>query len=160
MRIKSKFAAEGEQSEEMSLQITSMADIFTIILVFLLKSYSTSLVTVAPSQDVLLPEAQAEPHEAKVPDALKIEILRDTVLVDQKPTVKLKNFVLAESPPVDLVYQSLLGQRKKMIGNMTDSHLLVLADRRTPYATIKQVMASAANAGFVDLQLAVVEPNE
>ena len=47
------------QSEEMSLQITSMADIFVIILVFLLKSYATSSVNVNPMAGMSLPEAHA-----------------------------------------------------------------------------------------------------
>lgn len=144
----------------MSLQITSMADIFTIILVFLLKSYSTGLATVSPSQGVLLPEASAQ---TQMKDALKVEILRDAVMVDAKATVSLKNFSFpgsaADAPNAksEEVYDALLGSRKRMKGNMTDSHLLLLADQRTPYATLKKVMNSAASAGFVDLQLAVVQ---
>ena len=37
------------------LNITSMMDMMTIILVFLLKSYSTQDISVAPSEDLELP---------------------------------------------------------------------------------------------------------
>jgi|GEM_PF-1120655 len=42
-----------------SLQITSMMDAFTIILVFLLKSYSTEAIAVQPSDQLQLPWADA-----------------------------------------------------------------------------------------------------
>ncbi len=42
-----------------SLQITSMMDAFTIILVFLLKSYSTEAIAVQPSEQLQLPFAAA-----------------------------------------------------------------------------------------------------
>lgn len=158
MRKKRKFSDVPVINEEMSLQITSMADIFTIILVFLLKSYSAGMANVSPSQGVLLPEAKGQ---AQFKDALKVEILKDSVLVDQRAAVSLKNFVFATGTAGDAkseeIYRALLGERKRLNGNTTDSHLLVMADQRTPYATLKKVMDSAASAGFVDLQLAVVQ---
>jgi len=163
VRKKKKFSNEADQNEEMSLQITSMADIFMIILVFLLKSYSTGLSNVSPSQGVILPEARAQ---ALMKDALKVEILKDSVLVDQKPAVSLKNFAFtdaAKDPTASSgetsaeISKLLMAQRKNMAGNEVDSHLLLLADQRTPYATLRRVMNSAASAGFVDLQLAVVQ---
>jgi biopolymer transport protein ExbD len=169
VKKKKKFTNDADQNEDMSLQVTSMADIFTIILVFLLKSYSTGVSNISPSQGVLLPEAKAQPQ---MKDALKVEILRDSVLVDQKQAVSLKNFsfinsdanaVLAKEAPAtggDVsaeISKALMAQRKNMTGNEIDSHLLLLADQRTPYATLRRVMNSAASAGFVDLQLAVVQ---
>jgi biopolymer transport protein ExbD len=43
------------QEVDTSLNINSMMDMMTIILVFLLKSYSASDVSVAPSDDLTLP---------------------------------------------------------------------------------------------------------
>src|SRR5262244_3024701 len=77
------------QSEEMALQITSMADIFTIILVFLLKSYATSAITVTPTAGMLLPEAHAGDTSV---EALKVEISQNAVQVDGQPVVKLNTF--------------------------------------------------------------------
>jgi len=152
LRKKSKFSAADEQNEEVTLQITSMADIFTIILVFLLKSYSAGIANVSASQGVMLPEAKGQ---ANYRDALKIEILKDSVLVDQKSEVNLKNYVFPADS--DGVTRALLKFRKHLKAGTEDSHLLLLADQHTPYATLKKVMDSAASAGYVDLQLAVVQ---
>ena len=154
---KKKFCTHDQPSEDVSLQITSMADIFTIILVFLLKSSSTGLADVVPTQGVVLPEAAAQAH---MKDALKIEILKDSVLVDQHPTVGLKDFMFADTPgQSEKIVQALtrVQHRHSSATGTPESHVLLFADERVPYATLKRVMNSAAVAGYVDLELAVVQ---
>ena len=147
-------------SEDMALQITSMADIFTILLVFLLKSYSTSMSTLAPVAKTKLPEASGKGNEIR--DTLKMEISAEAVLVDEKPIVRLRNFEFAPGEVADgrspSVFRVLLEQRRHLPNPNLDPYLLILADEKTPYATIKPLLAAAANAGFVDLQLVAVEP--
>lgn len=156
----------------MSLNITSMADIFTILLVFLLKSYSVGLTTIAPSNDVMLPEVVAadDPKEA-----VKLEIGTGTVLLDDKPVTQLKGFQFEPSDlTVDGTPRSLDrafdDYRARKPASMVDqeepvddskakksSRLLVLADQRTPYSTLSAVMASAGGHGFTEIKLVVVE---
>jgi biopolymer transport protein ExbD len=159
--VKKKFLRKSSLNEEMSLQITSMADIFTIILVFLLKSYSMGLTSISPSKGLVLPEATAgDPTK----ETIKVEISSDSILVDQKPVVALKDFEfpineLREQGMSQALYQALLSQRKQQNLTDADSTILLLADEKTPFSTLKSVMASAANTGFVDLKLVVVEVN-
>src|SRR4051794_6283392 len=84
-----KFLKKTALKEEMTLQITSMADIFTILLVFLLKSFSTSISSITPSNNLVLPEAKG-PDEVK--EMLKVEISPDTILLDDKPVTTLIQF--------------------------------------------------------------------
>jgi biopolymer transport protein ExbD len=147
-----RFRSEPEPTEEVSLQITSMADIFMILLVFLLKSYATGLASVSASQGVVLPEAHGR---GVYQDALKVEILRDSVLVDQKAAARLRDFAFLGAE--DGISRALQAERGRTKGDAADSQLLLLADRRTPYATLKRVMGAAAGAGFADLHLAVVQ---
>lgn len=146
-------------SAEFALQITSMADIFMILLVFLLKSYSASITNIAPTTHLSLPEIESA---ASVPkESLRIEIARDALIVDDKPVLKLNNFefgpsdVAGESSPA--ITEVLNSERKKTPDPNTDSAVVLMADEGTPYSTIKRVVASAAVAGFVDLQLLVVQ---
>jgi biopolymer transport protein ExbD len=153
------------QSEEMSLQITSMADIFVIILVFLLKSYATSSITVSPAAGMLLPEAHAGDSPI---EALKVEISKDAVQVDGQPIVKLSDFsfektdLQANGASVTLA-KALEQQRNRQIliaksntSVKVDSRILILSDQKTPYQTLKSVLASAALHGYTDFKLAVV----
>lgn len=147
-------------SEEMSLQITSMADVFTIILVFLLKSTATGIASVSPTGANLPVAGGSELTK----DALKIEVSRDVVTVDDKSVLNLVNFdvpitEVIENGMSQSVYQALMEKRKNKQEANSNSELLVLADENTPYSTLKTVLASAANSGFVDLQLVVVGDN-
>ena len=151
-------------SEEMSLQITSMADIFVILLVFLLKSYATSAVNVTPS--VMLPEAQAS--EASV-EALKVEITPTSVLVEGQPVTTLKTFQfdgkdLEGNGTSKTLHAALKRERDRQLliakqntDVKIDAKILVIADQKAPYGAIKTVLASAALNGYTDFKLAVVK---
>jgi biopolymer transport protein ExbD len=154
----SPFAKKKKPPEDMTLQITSMADIFTIILVFLLKGYAAGLTNIAPSDGMTLPEAISK---AEMKDTVKLEISRDSVVIEQKPIVRLANYEfnpaeLLEDGKNEAIFNRLFQERKNMPVPNMDSNMLVLADENVPYSTLKTVIGSAANAGFVDLQLVVV----
>jgi biopolymer transport protein ExbD len=157
--MRTTFLKKKAKSLDMPLQITSMADIFMILLVFLLKSYSTSISNFAPTGDTRLPIAVASDT---ITDALKIEVTRNAILLDQKMILALSNFQFfpgqkpGEGTPGPL-YKVLFFQRQKMPDPNREPNLVVMADERTPYSTLQGVLASAANAGFVDLQLVVVQ---
>jgi len=155
-------------NEEMMLNITSMADIFTIILVFLLKSFATSAVNVTPSPGLTLPVAQGESPNF---EALKVEISESAVTIDSKPIAALSKY---QFPSGDVqqngtsqeLGQALRAVRERQVaiaqGNSDvkiDSKVIVIADQHTPYQTVKTVLASAAISGFTDFKLAVVNPN-
>lgn len=153
--------------EEMSLQITSMADIFIIVLVFLLKSYSSGAMGVSPSAPGLsLPLASAQDAPA---EALKLEISEKSVQVDGQPVATLEQFRFRAEDLEGSGVSKTLGkvisvQREKQLliarsnpDVKVDSKVLVLADQRAPYATIKSVLASAAVHGYTDFKLAVVK---
>ena len=156
------------QSEDMALQITSMADIFTIILVFLLKSYATGSVNITPVKGMMLPEAQAS--EASV-EALKVEISENAVQIEGQPVATLTAFHF-DARDVDSDHSSkALGKalsqhrdRQLLIAKANsdvkvDPKIVVVADQRAPYETIKTVLASAAINGYTDFKLAVVRGN-
>lgn len=151
-----------QSSGEVSLQITSMADIFMILLVFLLKNYSASLTTLAPSSQLSLPEL-AVSTQTSLKESLKIEVGPEAILVDQTLAVKLKNFEFPNSEIKDstgspTIAEIMKKQRSLRPEPNTQSSVVVMADQRAPYSTIKRVLASVAGAGFVDLQLVVVDP--
>lgn len=161
--MRSRFGAPPSASDEMSLQITSMADIFTIILVFLLKSYSS--VSISPSTGVTIPMAVAEAPQI---EALKVEISSNAVLVESKPIEELDHFQfptedLLQNHSSKVVSHSLETERKRqqLIAEANpnvkpDSKILIIADQKTPYSTLKTVLASAALNGYTDYKLVVV----
>jgi len=158
------FGKKKTASPDVALQITSMADIFTIILVFLLKSFAGGDLNIAPSKGLKLPVASTESTSQM---ALTIEISETAVQVENKFVVALSKFrfspqdLLASGIPAEL-NDVLEKQRKrqdliaKSNSDVTvDSKLLVVADQRVPYITLKRVLSTAALHGFSEPKLVV-----
>lgn len=156
-------------SQEMSLNITAMADIFTILLVFLLKSFASGAMNITPSAGLILPEAEAASAEI---EALKVEISREAISLEETPVVTLINFqfpsgeILGNQTSKTLS-SALEKQRKRQLliakSNeevKVDSKIIVIADEGAPYSTIKSVLASAAVHGFTDFKLAVIKSGD
>lgn len=158
-----------KMSADTSLQITSMADIFMILLVFLLKSYASGSIEITPSPGIQLPSAKTEDVTN---DALKIEISEGSVLVESKPVAEIDKFLFKSSDLLDSGASRSLSKaleierkRQSLISTAnsdvkTDARVIVLADQRAPYATIKAVLASAAVNGYTDFKLAVINENQ
>ena len=157
-RRRNRFASKNRAPTDMSLQITSMADIFTILLVFLLKSFSTGATNLAPSADMVLPEVK---ESVPLIETLKLEVAKNTIIVDEKPVTRLRGF---DFEPADLerdgtprsLNAALAKERQK---NTLQKYprLMILADQDVPYSTVRRVLASASNSGFEDFKLVVVE---
>lgn len=142
----------------MSLQITSMADIFTILLVFLLKSFATDASTITPHDNISLPEVKKSDSLA---ESLKLEISQKAILVDDKHISDLRNFQFdstdleVNGTPRSL--NTVLIQIRKRDTLKRYPKLLILSDQNAPFSTVKRVLASASSSGFEDFKLVVVE---
>jgi biopolymer transport protein ExbD len=174
-RRRRRFGKRQSGKEDMVLQITSMADIFTIILVFLLKSFATGASSATPTRDILLPETV---NNAPVPEMMKIEISETGVLFEDKPVADLQNFRFSpnelESDGTARALNTLFHERKRAPASIAtaaespnstgenaqpsdpSSGLLLLADKKTPYTTIKTIMDTAAGNGFSEFKFVVV----
>jgi biopolymer transport protein ExbD len=162
LKKKKSFLKKQGPPADVALQITSMADIFMILLVFLLKSYSTSLTNLAPTGHIELPVINAS-NKSAPKETLKIEIGKDAILVDAKPAIKLEAFNFPEIETQNTassatIRTQLQAQRELRPEPNRDSSLIIMADQKTPFSTLKRVIASASEVGFVDLQLIVVNP--
>lgn len=151
--------------EEIPLQITSLADIMIIVLIFLLKSYSSEM-----EQDIAVPGDIHLPVVSKGASAkedLRVEISEAAVKVGGAVVASLQNYRFA---PTDLTREwspvgtsralaAALGRENRQLAAQAGSSkpIWVFADRRVPYRTLQTVMASAALNGFTDVRLAVVK---
>ena len=147
------------QNSEVSLQITSMADIFTILLVFLLKGYASGAMAVTPSKGMRLPAAQGDSLSEEV---LQIEISESAIQVGGNLTDSLTAFKLEEEPQKLVEALKRESGRRALISKSNDEvkndgKILIISDERVPYRTLKTVMKAAVLHGFSDLKLAVIK---
>jgi len=140
------------ESGDFPLQITSLADVFTILLVFLLKSYASSAAFFQPTAGLAIP---ASPQEGlSLPEALRLEVLKNGVLLDGKfITQDLKTEEgrqsLRQSFQLARARQAYLRERNAEL--KVDARLLIVADRTLPYQAVQPALSIAATAGYGDL---------
>lgn len=166
---KSRFLKNARGTTEMSLNITAMADIFTVLLVFLLMGYGSGAMDIQPSAGLQLPSAGAAAGDSA---ALKLEISRTAVQVETKPVATLQDgrFASGEVQPdgtARAVSEAIKLERARQIALAQanpdvklDARVIVIADEKTPYATIKSVLATVAVQGYTDFKLAVVSKGQ
>ncbi len=160
-------AARENQKGTFHLQITSMIDMFTIILVFLLKSYASSAIDISPSKALNLPSSTA----AGAPiEALKLMVSKEGIFVDDKNVLALVNGELpkdvtdANDPKfIRALYDALAlqVQKTKSIAKQNESvnfegKIIFQADRSLNYQLIRKVMYTTTMAGYSDFKFAVV----
>ncbi len=149
------------------IQITSMVDMFVILLVFLLKSYSTSPVTINASNDLTLPASTSTKDPV---DALKLVVSKTGIFVDDKKIVDIaqgnlttKDIDSTDTNFIKALYEALDEQAKKSKNiakqNETvefDGKVVMQADRNLSYTLLRKVMYTSMLAGYSDVKIAVM----
>ena len=154
----------SKKPTQVSLKLTSMIDLFTILLVFLLKSYSAEgqIMSVAP--DLKLPEstAQKAPHTASI-----IAITHDLILLDGHEVAKVRDIMRSNQNLIPQLRNELKRKRQlseKVSALSTSSvgftgKISIQGDRELPYLVIKKIMYTCGKVGYNDIMLAVTKPD-
>ena len=150
----------------MNLQITSMADIFTILLVFLLKSYASGEASIPPNPAINLPRTKL----GKPPtETLRLEIGSNFVSVAGHRVLDLNDFRIKSEDDLASVREAIGKERGRQLAatgvnkaqedlkGKLDTRVTVLVDQKVPYQTLKKLMTVAASQGYTDFKLAVVK---
>lgn len=149
------------------IQITSMVDMFVILLVFLLKSYSTNPTQITPDKNLALPVSTSTKSPS---DALKLVVSKAGIFVDDKKIIDLNqgavnvndvdasdtNFIRALYTELDIQ-----AQKSKSIAKVNetvefDGKVIMQADRDLPYEILRKVMYTSMMAGYSDVKIAVM----
>lgn len=81
MSRRKRFELKTNHNSTFALNITSMTDMFTIMLVFLLQSYNTAEITVIPDSGQNLPVSNSEANPVM---ALQVSVTKNEVKIDDK----------------------------------------------------------------------------
>ncbi len=152
--MRRSFLKRPARSTDMTLQITSMADIFIIVLIFILKSYSLGAFEVAAPKGIHLPQASSSGTDKNPAGTmLRVEVSESSITADGRKVAQMEGYAF---PSSDIGEQ---GVSRSMSSALKDGggigRILVVADQRAPYETIRTVLATAALRGYTDVKLAV-----
>ena len=165
------------QGTDGGLSITSMMDMMTIILVFLLKNYSTTDISVAPSDDLQIPLSLAK---KKPKLAVNVVVSRKSIVVDGELVLDLERNIDEETGEeviaipedskkgqlIDSLYEVLYDKAEtaKDLGVKTGreefdfkGEVLLQCDSRLPFSVIREVMFTAGQAQFGNFRFIVIQ---
>lgn len=157
---------ERRSPSAFKIQITSMVDMFVILLVFLLKSYSTSPVNITPKEGLRIPESTSNVDPV---DVVKLIVSKEAVFVEDEKIIDLKEGKLSredldqsDDQFIRKLYQALdqHAEKAKTISELNeefvfDGKILLQADRELNYEVLRRVMYTSMMAGYADVKLAV-----
>ncbi|MBS1957868.1 MAG: biopolymer transporter ExbD [Bdellovibrionales bacterium] len=160
---------KGGGDGQVALQITSMADIFTILLVFLLKGLATDALQISPSSGTVLPNGIRTSPLNEV--ALQVEVSKDGILIEKEFLMplnegRLTHKDLGKDGFITVMNERLTKERdrQKLIAQANDtvkidSRAIIMSDQSVPFATMKPVLRTLASQGYSEIKFAVVKEN-
>jgi biopolymer transport protein TolR len=127
-------------------QLTSLIDVMTILLVFLMKSFSVEGNLITPSQDLVLPASTSRETPEPV---TTLEITGETLQSEGELIATLGPFTDEDS--------MVLAPLSQWLSRRTTSsrEIMLQADRRIPFSVIKRVLFTCSRSGFDDFTILV-----
>lgn len=159
----SKLRKRGEQ--DFYLQITSLIDTLVIILVFMLMTIGSGSINLEVAPGVRLPSSI---NGAEVSQGVKVVAKNDGIYVDSEKIVTLENAITKSADISEkdkkinglFIKLSKLSEESKAAAKNSnikfEGRILLQADKSIPLKTIKQILYTAARAGYNDFKFAVL----
>lgn len=146
------------------LMLTSMMDMFTIVLIFLLFSFSENPETLKLDQNLELPHSSAEQGYQKT---IKIILSKNELRLDDEVMAEVRGRSIlglsSDDPAASTLYSRLKTKRSEQTAEASDDssgqapHILFLCDKAHSFKTINTVIKAAGMAGYPNFQFAVLE---
>lgn len=165
MSRRRRFKAQTKTHSTFFLNLTSMTDMFTIMLVFLLQTYSTADVEIKPEKGLTLPTSNTSLNPV---DGVRLTLSKEALKVDERMIASVKNDQFGGND-VDAKDPNFLpGLFSELSKIAADEHgkdpkkegrILLQADAGLPYQTLRKVMYTASMAGFPQMKLVTMVGN-
>jgi biopolymer transport protein ExbD len=147
--------------DDVKLNITSMMDMFTIILVFLIKNFSTEGAIVTPADNLTLPKSTVE---MRAKEALGIKVSKNTIMVENTLVIddqqfaeveKQKDFMIQSLHDVLVKYAEEAKKMAEISGKEFSGEITIQGDVEIPYNILTRVMYTCGQAGYPKMNLFV-----
>jgi len=150
------------------INITPMMDMMTIILVFLLKSFTASSQIIPQDQNLSLAPSMTR---MVMKQAVPITITKRVILVEGDAVASINNGKIDPAakrdgengyyitPLVEMLQRVSNKERKvaELQKRPFDSELMIIADRNTPYRLLTEILYSCGQAGYANYRLLVLK---
>ena len=140
--------------------LTSLMDVFTILVFFLLVNSGSVEIMEAP-KDMALPVSKVE---TKPRETVVVFVGRDEVLVQGKLVALVDDILSGKEGALDPITARLAELKTSVIGGSTaivadSDEVTILADKSVPFSVIKTIMSTCTGEGYEKVSLAVIQQN-
>ena len=146
------------RTKAIPINLTSLMDVFTILVFFLLVNSATTEVLETPKQ-IKLPDSVVE---EKPRETVVIFVSPEEVTVQGEAVVRVADILATRSQNIEPIGEKLAALSDNIIGLKTRAvaqslEVTILADRSVPFQVIKKVMSTCTNRGYGRISLAVLQ---
>ncbi len=131
-------------------QLTSLIDVMTILLVFLIQNFSVEGNLVTPSDDLTIPTSTVETRPEMM---VSVQVSENEIIMDGESIAFISDFVDNEEFMIEPLFERMKLERE----NSKEPKLMLEADRELPFNVIKRVAFTCNNAGFSDFSVLVYQ---
>ena len=140
------------------MPLTSLMDVFTILVFFLLVNSGSVEIMEAP-RDVSLPVSNVE---TKPRETVVIFVSPENVLVQGKLVALVSDILEEKEGAIEPITAQLAQLKESVIGSSTaavagSEEVTILADKSVPFSVIKTIMSTCTNEGYEKVSLAVIQ---
>ncbi len=137
------------------MNLTSLMDVFTILVFFLLTNSASNEALEAP-KSIELPSSVVE---TKPQETVVVLVTNENILVQGIVVANTADVINSKSIVVESIKKELLLQRSKAIGAKVseEPEVNLLADQKIPFSLLKKIMSSCTSAGYSKISLAVIQ---
>ena len=148
----------GKHKAVATLNLTSLMDIFTILLIFLLVN-NNNAAKLPDNQDIQLPESIAQELPTEV---LTIQVSPMDIIVEGQKIADTESVRNQEERTVAALVEELNFRASQglAISPDEDREIMILADRSVPYSVIKKLMRSCMETPYTQVAFAVLKVAE
>jgi len=163
MRLRSRFSQRRQGASAVStvLTLTSLVDLFTNLVLFLLYNFSGEAAAIPSAERMKLPEslAQLAPHTTLTIMITQSDILLDGIKVAEIETVMKESDLLIPALKKEMDYSA---ERGKYFANLNggkpfEGRVTILGDKQIPFRLLEKVMFTCSQAQFGQIDLAVIQ---
>lgn len=149
-----------------SLSMTSMMDMMTIILLYLIKSYSAEGNLLTNADNLVLPNSASKKKPKEV--NLQVAVSHEMILVDNQPVVPTEDArkIPQENPnPVieklEQTLQRFMAQEEEMVKmgalNEVAGRIVIQVDKNIDFDVVYKVMHTCGKVGYTNMNFAVMQ---
>ena len=140
------------------MNLTSLMDVFTILVFFLLVN-SGSVELVEAPKDVALPESR---EEVKPRETVVISISPEDVIVQGRVVANVEEVLTGDETALAPLADRLADLKQSVIGQSTltvseSQEVTILADKSVPFVVVRRVMSACTGEGYENVSLAVIQ---